>query len=413
MDLDLASRSTTTMTKSMVAAITKPQTNPYRPVASASASTSTSTSGSRSSTSSSTTAISATTSNATSVRTAATTSSRSGATAPLSPSRPANKLVSHGQSDALPLPLATQLVNIPALPRMMPASKENSTDDRPVIKARSSNKEPPPGWIQPVKPPTMMSKGSMQAPFAAGGSASKPGSKGQTSLSSFVVKSDASHDESFASTSSSSLGKKRDLYDTLSAPSSGSGNGLGRPAKVARKVSEEPPVAGTSSSSGTSKPKGKSGSLNIKQQIVLSGEQQKILKMVVQEGKNVFFTGSAGACTPKCHDRGELADAGGCFAGTGKSILLREIIASLRLKYAKKGADRVAITGTTGMAAANIGGTTIHSFAGIGLGQGTGEQLIDNIRKNRKAAGRWLRTEVLIIDEGACMLFSCSRLAQC
>lgn len=57
------------------------------------------------------------------------------------------------------------------------------------------------------------------------------------------------------------------------------------------------------------------------------------------------------------------------------------------------------------MAAANIGGTTIHSFAGIGLGQGTGEQLIDNIRKNRKAAGRWLRTEVLIIDEGACMPF--------
>lgn len=51
------------------------------------------------------------------------------------------------------------------------------------------------------------------------------------------------------------------------------------------------------------------------------------------------------------------------------------------------------------MAAANIGGTTIHSFAGIGLGQGTGEQLVDFVKKNRKAVGRWLRTEVLIIDE--------------
>ena len=52
------------------------------------------------------------------------------------------------------------------------------------------------------------------------------------------------------------------------------------------------------------------------------------------------------------------------------------------------------------MAAANIGGTTIHSFAGIGLGQGTPEALIEVVKKNRKASGRWLRTEVLIIDEG-------------
>jgi ATP-dependent DNA helicase PIF1 len=51
------------------------------------------------------------------------------------------------------------------------------------------------------------------------------------------------------------------------------------------------------------------------------------------------------------------------------------------------------------MAAANIGGTTIHSFSGIGLGQGTGEQLIDTVKKNKKALGRWLRTEVLIVDE--------------
>lgn len=87
-------------------------------------------------------------------------------------------------------------------------------------------------------------------------------------------------------------------------------------------------------------------------------------------------------------------------AGTGKSILLREIIKSLRAKYASRGADRVAITASTGMAAANVGGTTIHSFAGIGLGQGTGEQLIDQVKKNRKAVGRWLRTEVLIVDEG-------------
>lgn len=60
----------------------------------------------------------------------------------------------------------------------------------------------------------------------------------------------------------------------------------------------------------------------------------------------------------------------------------------------------MAVTASTGMAAANIGGTTIHSFSGIGLGQGSGEALIDFVKKNRKAVGRWLRTEVLIVDEG-------------
>ncbi len=42
--------------------------------------------------------------------------------------------------------------------------------------------------------------------------------------------------------------------------------------------------------------------LTIKQQIVLSEEQKKVLSMVVDEGKSVFFTGSAGgsylACCP-------------------------------------------------------------------------------------------------------------------
>ena len=56
------------------------------------------------------------------------------------------------------------------------------------------------------------------------------------------------------------------------------------------------------------------------------------------------------------------------------------------------------------MAAANIGGTTIHSFAGIGLGQGTPEALVTAVMKNKKAPGRWLRTDVLIIDEGEAKL---------
>jgi ATP-dependent DNA helicase PIF1 len=55
-----------------------------------------------------------------------------------------------------------------------------------------------------------------------------------------------------------------------------------------------------------------------------------------------------------------------------------------------------------GIAACNIGGVTIHSFAGIGLGIESAEDLATKIRKNKKAAARWLRTKVLIIDEGTC-----------
>jgi hypothetical protein len=45
--------------------------------------------------------------------------------------------------------------------------------------------------------------------------------------------------------------------------------------------------------------------VNIKQKLVLSGEQQKVLQLVVSEGKNMFFTGSAGAS--RSIGSGELA----------------------------------------------------------------------------------------------------------
>ncbi|KAG5720073.1 hypothetical protein E4T56_gene8823 [Termitomyces sp. T112] len=110
--------------------------------------------------------------------------------------------------------------------------------------------------------------------------------------------------------------------------------------------------------------------------VFLSNEQLQILKLV-SDGKNVFYTGSA---------------------GTGKSVLLREIIKTLRKEHVRT-PDAIAITASTGIAACNIGGVTIHSFAGIGLGIESAEDLATKIRKNKKAATRWLRTKVLIIDE--------------
>ena len=98
---------------------------------------------------------------------------------------------------------------------------------------------------------------------------------------------------------------------------------------------------------------------------------------MAEKNKSVFFTGSA---------------------GTGKSVLLREIIKVMRDTH-KRELDRVAVTASTGLAACNIGGVTLHSFAGIGLGKETAPELVKKIKRNAKAKQRWLRVKVLIIDE--------------
>ncbi|KAK8850592.1 hypothetical protein IAR55_004511 [Kwoniella newhampshirensis] len=136
-------------------------------------------------------------------------------------------------------------------------------------------------------------------------------------------------------------------------------------------------MAKTNSTGNTKTVTSTGPSLNIKQKVALSAEQQKVLQLVVAEGKNIFFTGSA---------------------GTGKSVLLREIIKNLRRKFATA-PDAVAVTASTGIAACNIGGVTLHSFGGVGLAIDKPDILLGKLRKNRKAAARWQRTKVLIIDE--------------
>lgn len=108
--------------------------------------------------------------------------------------------------------------------------------------------------------------------------------------------------------------------------------------------------------------------------IILSAEQERVLQLALQ-GKSIFFTGSA---------------------GTGKSVLLKAIIKQLKKMH---GAGQVAVTASTGLAACNIGGITVHSFAGIGLGKGELNDLLKVVRRNRKAVNRWNSTSVLIIDE--------------
>lgn len=109
----------------------------------------------------------------------------------------------------------------------------------------------------------------------------------------------------------------------------------------------------------------------------LNEEQQKVFKLAVQK-RNIFFTGSA---------------------GTGKSFLLQRIIRSLELL---NGRESVAITATTGVAAVNIGGVTLHSFCGIGYADElTPEELTNKILKqgSKKWLNNWRAITTLIIDE--------------
>ncbi|KAH9165818.1 PIF1-like helicase-domain-containing protein [Lactarius sanguifluus] len=114
-------------------------------------------------------------------------------------------------------------------------------------------------------------------------------------------------------------------------------------------------------------------------EIVLSEEQANILNKV-KKGGNVFFTGPA---------------------GTGKTVLLHEIIKCLRLPGRQ---TAVAVTASTGIASISIGGTTLHSWAGIGLGEGTAERLSGKILGTDYLRERWQGVKSLIIDESKMFL---------
>ena len=82
-----------------------------------------------------------------------------------------------------------------------------------------------------------------------------------------------------------------------------------------------------------------------------SSEQEYALRLI-QLGMNIFIDSSA---------------------GTGKSALIKHY-------YLKNQANQViGLTSTTRISALNIGGSTLHSFLGIGLGKEDVEDLYDKI----------------------------------
>ena len=116
---------------------------------------------------------------------------------------------------------------------------------------------------------------------------------------------------------------------------------------------------------------------NLKNPIDVNGafnpnsEQEYVLRLI-EEGKNIFINSPA---------------------GTGKSALIKHFCQKNQAKKV------IGLTSTTGISALNIGGSTLHSFLGIGLGKEDVEDLYDKIIRNRDKRDLWLKLNILIIDE--------------
>jgi len=108
-------------------------------------------------------------------------------------------------------------------------------------------------------------------------------------------------------------------------------------------------------------------------------EEQKTAFNKYIEGKNIFITGPG---------------------GTGKTALIRHI----QKDAYKKGID-IQVCALTGCAAVLLEckAKTIHSWASIGIGNGSIEQVVNRVSKNRHANAIWKTTDVLVIDEVSMM----------
>jgi hypothetical protein len=113
----------------------------------------------------------------------------------------------------------------------------------------------------------------------------------------------------------------------------------------------------------------------------LNNEQCSIIESILS-GNSVFFTGPA---------------------GSGKSHILKNLLKANSelgdtLLTGTAGCKNIVLTATTGVAACSIGGTTIHSFAGITPNSSDGE-CVKRIMGNEYAKKRWRECDVLVIDE--------------
>lgn len=99
--------------------------------------------------------------------------------------------------------------------------------------------------------------------------------------------------------------------------------------------------------------------------------KQALALEIMLAGENVFLTGPA---------------------GSGKTFVLNQFI-----RLAKHEGKHVSVTATTGLAASHLGGSTIHSWSGIGVSDELPGHFLDGLSKGRREIIE--KTDILIIDE--------------
>ena len=104
--------------------------------------------------------------------------------------------------------------------------------------------------------------------------------------------------------------------------------------------------------------------------ICLTLEQLEIIKAALN-GHSILFTGNA---------------------GTGKSFVVQKLID-------QRPKEGMFATASTGISSVQLGGLTVHSFAGIGHTSAPDDTLLTRALNNSNAVNRILVCEVLIIDE--------------
>ena len=80
--------------------------------------------------------------------------------------------------------------------------------------------------------------------------------------------------------------------------------------------------------------------------------------------------------------------------GSGKSYVLGKFVSKAEARGL-----RVAVTASTGIAATHIGGTTIHSWSGIGIRETLGAKDLAALSKRSQLVSRYQAADVLVIDE--------------
>jgi ATP-dependent DNA helicase PIF1 len=101
-------------------------------------------------------------------------------------------------------------------------------------------------------------------------------------------------------------------------------------------------------------------------------EKQKLAYDLMLQGHSIFITGPS---------------------GTGKSTIIKKFVD----QWGRH--KKIVITSMTGISALLIGGTTLHSYLGIGLGTDSVETLTKKLQDSYFYTKRWNQIDVLIIDE--------------